>query len=422
MFHETTAMDTVGSLAEADWVPRGPSLGMACSLSTVAEAEPVPMTLRRLLFVVHDLHARGGMEIQLAHLVKGLAAEASATVASITSSPNPIADQPFADAGVYVAHLGAVGPRMKAGRLGVLTRLARRAEVVHCTDWDASLWGRLAAMAARRPVVVTHHSLMRDLMLSRNGASRRELVKWHNRLLDRFTAATVVCARSQIPVLRDDGVNLDRVLHIPNGVPVRDLRAQAGRGRTRRQLGIPEEAKVLAHVGRVMPSKGQFLTLDTVDALRRKLGDVRVVFAGTGPDLPRLRERIAETGADWATVLGFEPNVGSVLALADLAVLPSRAEAMPMAVLEALAVGTPLVATDVGDVRAVLDQTGGGLTVAADREDDYARACWAVLSSNELASRLSESARASAPVIDAATMIARYAELFERIHRESSGR
>ena len=66
--------------------------------------------------------------------------------------------------------LGALGPRARLLALPELTRLARRAEVVHCTSWDATLYGRIAALLARRPVVVSDHATDRRIHVSRRGA------------------------------------------------------------------------------------------------------------------------------------------------------------------------------------------------------------------------------------------------------------
>jgi glycosyltransferase involved in cell wall biosynthesis len=313
-----------------------------------------------------------------------------------------------------VVHLEATTRARKLRTVPRLVRLARRVDLVHCTDFDATLWGRLAATLARRPATVTHHSLMRGLQVSRGGAPRGRAIALHNRLLDPVTTWTVACARCQLPLLEREGVAAKRLVHIPNGVPVGTLREHARSGVTREQLGIPPAAQVIAHVGRVNPHKGQLLTLETVARIRAELGDVHVVFAGSGPDLPRLEARASELGAGWAHVLGHQPNVAAVFALADLAVLPSDAEAMPMVVLEALAVGVPVVATDVGDLPAMLDGTGAGMTVPIGDADAYRRACSEALASPHVRARLRDGARRLDHEIDADTMVARYAALFER--------
>jgi glycosyltransferase involved in cell wall biosynthesis len=202
---------------------------------------------------------------------------------------------------------------------------------------------------------------------------------------------------------------------IPNGVPVDDLRGAAGRGLTRAALGIPAEAKVITHVARFRAQKRQELTLRTTARLREALGDVRVVFAGSGPDLESVQAVARELGADWATFLGRQDNVPSVFALGDITVLPSTGEAMPMSIIEAIGVGVPIVAADVGDVGDVLERTGAGLRFPAEDIDAFYDACLAVLSDESLHRRLADAAVAAKDEVDAATMVRRYERLFASI-------
>jgi glycosyltransferase involved in cell wall biosynthesis len=96
-------------------------------------------------------------------------------------------------------------------------------------------------------------------------------------------------------------------------------------------------------------------------------------------------------------------------------VLPSSGEALPMVVLEAIAVGTPMVATDVGDVGTVLRATGAGISVPADDAEAFYRACLDVLGDAELRRRLTDSAGGAREHIDAPTMVGRYERLFGSI-------
>ena len=379
-----------------------------------------------LLLVVHDITMRAGMEVQLAHLAGGLAvAGHRVRLVSITSRDDADRreDGPPVDPRVEVIHLEAStrAAKLAAGRR--LARLARGSDLVHCTGWDASLWGRLAGILARRSVIVAEHTPGREHQVSSGGAPRQRMIAAHNRLLDPFTAMTVICAEWQRALMRSEGVAERKLLCIPNGVPVDELRARARAGPTRAELGIPEDARVVAHVARFAPQKRQLLALETVARLRESLGDVRIVFAGLGPELEKVRAAAAERGADWAMFLGRHPNPVSLFALADLAVLPSSGEALPMVVLEAIAVGTPMVASDVGDVGEVLRRTGAGIAVPADEPEALYRACADVLGDRSLRARLSVSARAARDQVDATTMVSRYERLFaDVIKRTGAGR
>jgi len=366
---------------------------------------------RRLLLVIDHLFWAGA-ETQLRHLAIGLAElDYEVTLLAIDDATSHIAD--LEQAGV---ELRVLGVKTRAGKLRALpemVRIARRADLVHCTGWDASLWGRLAAIGARRPTVVTEHTAGRSFQVSRSGASRERLIALHNRVLDRATYATVVVAESQVGLLESEGVRSDSIVRIPNAVPLAELRRRAVEGGGRAALGVPAEAKLILHAARFTPPKGQPVTLRAVAGLRERLGDVRVLFAGAGPEEEKVKAQAAELGAEWATFLGSRDDVPALLRAADLAVLPSTAEALPMSLLEAMALSVPVVATDVGDVRWLLDVTGGGICVSSGDEDGFSRACEQVLDEAEVHSRLAEAGAAGAAEFDVPRMAERYAELFD---------
>lgn len=365
----------------------------------------------RLLLVIDHLFWAGA-ETQLRHLAVGLAELGfDVTLLAIDDATSHVAD--LERAGVELRVLGVKSRAGKVRALGELTRAARRADLVHCTGWDASLWGRLAAIAARRPSLVTEHTAGRGFQVSRSGASREKLIALHNRLLDRATYATVVVAESQVGLLESEGVRRGSIVRIPNAVPLAELRRRAEGGVDREALGIPAEAKLILHAARFTPPKGQPVTLRAVARMRERLGDVRVLFAGAGVEEERVRGEADAIGASWATFLGSRDDVPALLRIADIAVLPSSAEALPMSLLEAMALGTPVVATDVGDVRWLLDAVGGGLLVGPGDEDGFAEACGRLLGDAELRGRLAEAGKAGAAEFDVARMAERYARVFE---------
>jgi glycosyltransferase involved in cell wall biosynthesis len=191
------------------------------------------------------------------------------------------------------------------------------------------------------------------------------------------------------------------------------MRAAAASGPTRADLGIGEQAQVVIHVANFRPEKNQGQTLATVAALRQQGGDVRAVFVGGGPQEEAVRRQAAELDADWAVFLGARPDVPALLNLADLLVLPSRTETMPMVVLEAMALGVPIVAYDVGDVRRVLQHSGGGLCVSRLDGDAFTEACRRVLEDPALRDQLAQRGRAASAGYDAERMVERYEEVFD---------
>lgn len=374
-------------------------------------SEAVPRPPRRLLLVIDTLFWAGA-ETQLRHLAIGLRRLGhEVTLVAIADATSFVDD--LEQAGV---ELRVLGVRSRAGKLRAtaeIARLARRMDLVHCTGWDASLWGRLAAIAARRPCVVTEHTAGRSFQVSRGGGSRERLIALHNRVLDRATYATVVVAAAQVPLLEREGVRRDSIVRIPNAVPLAELRERAGDGADRAALGVPGEAKLVVQAARFTPPKGQPITLRAVAALRQRLGDVRLLFAGDGPEEERVRGEARELGAEWASFLGSRDDVPALFKAADLVVLPSSAEGLPMSLIEAMAVGTPVVATDVGDVEWLLEVSGGGICVAAGGEEGFTAACEQLLADPALHARLAAAGAAGVAEFDAPRMAERYAEVFE---------
>lgn len=367
----------------------------------------------RILMLVHWL-APGGMEAQALELAEGLAlAGHQVTLGFFRTADLDLARAAAKD--VTIVRLGSPGRAARMAAAPRIARLARRHDIVHCTGWDASLWGRLGGILGRRPVVVTDHSTDREIHVSASGQSRAGLMAWHNRLLGPFTYATVAVAERQRPLLASENVDPERVVVIPNGVSLDRVIAAAETPLNRASLGIPDDAKVVIQIARWGEMKRQHLTYEAVRGLRETLGDVHVVFAGRSDEgslLADAKRRADEEGATWAHFLGVRDDVPALLRLSDLAVLPSSTEALPMSIIEAMAMGVPQVASDVGDIPTLLRDTGAGVVFPPDDPAAFEQACLEVLGDPALAARMGQAGRQAARRFDASAMVDRYAELF----------
>lgn len=393
--------------------PHGPLLREAPLYRRDAGADTAALAGHRVLLVINGLGAGGG-ESHLIYLAAGLAERGyDVTVACLNWVRRDVTL--LLDARVRLLVFNARGPAAKLRKLPLLIRLARRADVVCSSLYDATLYGRVAAIAARRPAVIVEHSGSRTLSKSLSGRPRAKWAALHNRLLDPFTYAVIAVAQLQLSLLRGEGVAERKLLSIHNAVSVEAVRRVAQRGPTRAELGIPDDAKLLIHVARFIPEKNQAATLEVARRLREDLGDVRVLFAGEGPLLPAIQAQAKAIGADdWCSFLGRRPDVPRLLSLADVFVLPSIVEAMPVAILEALAMGIPVVSTDIADIRRVMELTGGGIIVPPQDDDAYEQACRRLLSDPELHERLARAAaRGAEQHFDHHRMVERYAKVLD---------
>ncbi|MEU3981362.1 glycosyltransferase [Streptomyces sp. NPDC026672] len=287
----------------------------------------------------------GGAEQQLRLLLRHL--PLSCDVVTLTD-PGPVADGLAAD-GVRVVHLGMRGNRDPAA-LPRLARLVRRGgyDLVHTHLYRACLYGRLAArLAGVRAVVATEHSLGDSQMEGRALTAGVRALYLAGERLGRTTVAVspTVAAR-----LERWGVPGPRIEVVPNGIDAARFRFDPLlRRRTRRALGLPEDAYVVGGVGRLVPGK-RFDVL--VEALAVLPPDCRLLLVGGGPQEEALRRTAREAGvADRVLFAGERPHLpdGSpgpdlpALASAmDVLAAPSPQEAFGLVAVEALAAGLPV--------------------------------------------------------------------------------
>lgn len=370
----------------------------------------MPGRPRKVLMVINAL-LPGGAEMQLMHLAEGLA-NSGHQITLCCMKKAYVDTGSLQRAGVRIVALNAQNRVERVLAVPRLLRLARRAEIVHCTIWDASLWGRIAAILARRPVVVADHATDRSIHTSSKGASRESWVALHNRLLDPFTFATVACAASQRQVLLGEGVAAKKIVYIPNGLPIAEMKDTAAKSPGRAAVGLPEGVPLVMQVGIFREEKNQIGALEAVAGLRGSGLDVQIAFVGDGWIKPRVEARAEELGANWAHFLGTRSDVPALLPLADVVVQPSLADSMPLTVMEAMAIGVPVVATEVGDVPSMLEGRAGIVVPPGDQAALEA-ALGELLNDPGRRAELGSAGEEIAATRDSAAMVRSYEDLFE---------
>ncbi|HVB80571.1 MAG TPA: glycosyltransferase [Candidatus Binataceae bacterium] len=248
-----------------------------------------------------------------------------------------------------------------------------RIAIVHSHLFVGSMFASpLARLAGVRAVVETFHlpEVWRmGKRLKRSFWLDRRMSRW----VDRYVAVSAAAARHLTDA---KGIPAHKVRTIFNG---RDLSrfhpaAAAERRQARAALGLGLEPAVLL-IGRLEPQKGHALMLEAAVVLKPMLPTVRILFAGTGSLERELRARSDAAGlTGTVNFLGYRPDPEVLLAAADVVVLPSRYEGLPLAAIEAMAAARPVVATDIDGIREVVIDGSSGLLVRPGDVHGLARA------------------------------------------------
>jgi glycosyltransferase involved in cell wall biosynthesis len=280
-----------------------------------------------------------------------------------------------------------------------------RIALAHSHEFTMAVYGAWAARRAGARHVITMHG------------SRYYAARWRRRLAMRaavrWSGAVVAVSRGLATALSSDlSIDASRVSTIANGVQADTI----ARSSLRAELGLPHDAQLLVSIGNLYAVKGHRVLLDALARLPQR-SRVHVAIAGRGDLESSLRTQAEQLGiGKHVHLLGLRSDVQAVLAAADVFVLPSLSEGLPLALLEAMFAGRAIVASDVGEVRTVLADGAAGLLVPPGDTDALGEALDQLLDDAAEIERLGDRARQRAAAeYSASQMIARYAELYTRL-------
>lgn len=304
---------------------------------------------------------RGGAEEHVLTLLRGL--DRARFRALLVCTPETRAkldgDVP---ADVEVVPLSLRRPRDLGPALRLLRLLrARQVDVLHAHQFYSSLFASPVAWLARVPVIVeTPH--VREHWRKGWLKSRYVIDRVAGRFVDHYIA---VSRANAAYLVHEKGLPAAKVTVIANGCDVdRFDPAHRPPPGLRRSLGFGETDPVLLVIGRLEPQKGHAVLIEALPLVRRRFPNVRLVCLGEGGLLGALEAQVAAAGLQPAVrFVGFQAAVADWLALADLTVLPSYYEGLPLAAIESLAAGRPVVATAVDGTPEVVVHEKTGLTV-----------------------------------------------------------
>jgi glycosyltransferase involved in cell wall biosynthesis len=316
----------------------------------------------RVLFVAAHLKT-GGVERQWSLLLPALR-DAGFDVRLLTLTAEgdffPFVQQ----AGIFAVCAGMRGGADVSG----LRRAVRASEWKPDVVVTNSVIGHVVGHAIARRAGAKHAATEHGISSVAADHPRR---MWARRLIASRVDRVIGVTPRQVPYLTGLGYRADRIVHVWNGIP--DLAPQRTREEVRGELGARPGDFAALLVATLRPEKRADVFVDSIGCAHAADPAIRGFIAGRGPELALTRRRAAESDGV-VSVLGDRADVPDLLTAADVVCLTSETEALPMVVIEAMSLGRPVIATDVGGTRDLILPAETGILIPPNDRDSLVHA------------------------------------------------
>jgi len=288
---------------------------------------------------------------------------------------------------------------------------SNKIELVHTHGGIAGLWGRLAAILTKfhsngfylpffRPnltkkvkIVHTLHGI--HYLYYENKYLKRIFI-FLEKLLSHFTDITVcVSEADQKNGLKHNLFSPQKSRLIRKAIDIQTVTSKSETPlELKKKLHFRPDVQLIGHVARLHYEKGQLYLLKAFQQLLTQKSDVKLLIVGDGPERQALEKFVSKQSLEAEVkFLGYRKDITDILSIIDLFVLPSFWEGLPLAILEAMALGKPVVATRVGGIPEIIDHLQDGFLVPPKNTTELSQAMLTVLNQPDLAQKLGSQAQ-----------------------------
>ena len=261
-------------------------------------------------------------------------------------------------------------------------------DIIHTNGYFADIIGIPVAKILKIPhIAICHGYVSTDINLS--------FYNFLDRLFLRFSNKIIAVSDTIANQLFRSGIKKERIRVIQNAVEIKnDLKTTFKfRRDTKLSYGIDKEI-VIGYIGRLSEEKGIKYLIQAIFKLKTSGINIKLFVIGDGPQKKEIHEIVkAQNILDEVVFTGFQSNIEQWLSVLDIFILPSLTEGTPMALLEAMAKGIPVVASAVGGVPNVIKTNQNGILVPAGSSDDLYNAVLTIIDDDSLKETLSKNAK-----------------------------
>lgn len=283
-------------------------------------------------------------------------------------------------------------------------------DIIHSHGYKGNFYGLMASKFSRVPIITTIHLWTGETRKLRfyEYLDKRWLVKSMNHV--------VLVSPTFYSDVKNSNLGTEHITFIPNGIDTETFNPSRVSGSVRKEFGI-EKALIIGNVARFHQEKGHVQLINIFNRIQSQIPEARLLLVGDGPLRNNLKSLVRRLDLqDKVIFAGVRSDLPALYKAMDIFVMPSQKEGMPMALLEAMAMALPVVATAVGGIPYVISKDGDGVLVEPQDADALFDAITSLIKDSSYRRRLGNRARAKiVSQFSLQILYKKYLEVYEKI-------
>jgi len=261
--------------------------------------------------------------------------------------------------------------------------LKQRVKIVHTHGINPFFYGTIGAKLARVPVTIQTDHARGQFPVPKKEMISEMALSW---FVDKIVA---VSEGVKSDLVKYEHINPDKIKVIYNGIDGSKYRVKIDTAKKRKEFGISKDDKVIGVGVRLSKQKGISYLIEAVSLLIKIIPGVKLLIVGDGEYTNNLKKLSEKAGIEDKVIFtGFRSDIPELLQIMDVYVLPSLWEGHPLVLLEAMAAGKPIVATDIPGNRETVEHGKTGLLVPVRNIEELAKALLKLLGDEDLLNQM----------------------------------
>ena len=294
----------------------------------------------------------------------------------------------------------------------------KEVDLVHTHRYKENIIGSLAAKMGGVPHIIrTYHGMPEPFEGFKN--IKYKFYIFLDYLISRLLVKKIITASFEIKEKLSQRLGEKKVTSIPNSINLDSLKIKKSPRRVRETLGIDDDCRIIGSAGRLVPIKGYQVFLKAAQLIKQRESKVKFLIVGDGPEKSNLEKLADELKISEDFLFpGYREDILDIINAMDIFVLSSFHEGIPIALLEAMALEKPIVATKVGGIPEVVTDQISGILVEPDDPEKLAQKSLYLLQEREVRKKMgSEAKRKIEESFTAERMAQRVLEIYQSMAR-----